>query len=885
MDNNATPSDTPENLSNIFSQLTHRAKNAIKHAKKFAILLNHDHLSPIHILYGVTKILDSNNYAFLKTNQITTDNIHDFTKDLKFNALSDKFPILSLESKDLISKSKEIAESFSHGYVATEHILMALLNIKDINVDAFLVKYKVDATIIIQQTAKAIKILNDSTVYTPHNISQTQGNVLEFGSYDKYEQGPQKRQPTFNEKLEILKSCGQDLTELARNNKLDKIAGRESEITKLMSILIRRKKNNPLLKGPSGVGKTAIAEGLAQAIVNNEVPEELRNKHVISLEMPSLVAGTKYRGQFEEKIKSIIEAAQDPNIILVIDEIHTIVGAGSAEGAIDAGNILKPALAKGLKCIGATTDEEFKKTIEKDGALARRFSIIKVDEPSELETLEILKILKPEMEKHHGCKYTDEALQAIPRLSNRYITDRNMPDKAIDVMDEAGSHVRIQAYGSKSVAISLESELKSLQSQKVRAIEIQNYQLAVELREKEKTVRAQISEIKNDSNTSKEVKRITPQIIAKVVAGITGILHTSITSSEAQKLSKLKHTLQKLIFGQEHAIEKICNAIVRSKLGLQDPKRPSSFLFLGPTGVGKTQLANTIAESIFDNPNSLIRIDMSEYMEKFSVSRILGSPPGYVGHDDTKTIADRVKKQPYSIVLFDEVEKAHPDVLDIMLQILENGCLTDSLGRIIDFSNAIIILTSNMGSKYFYEHGIGFTQTLDGGSSLVNANKHERITTQVLAAASKQLRPELMNRFDAVIVFKSLSKDIMKFIADVELQKVKERLKEQFKKNIQIDDTVVEFLAEKGFDPKYGARSVRRIVQDELTTELSGFLIAKNSTKHKNLVASLVDGKIQIQPSTGPVIKPKLSEELQDEILQVAENNIKNKKSTPKESK
>lgn len=834
-----------ENNTNMFSVFTHRAKNAMKHAKRLVLQSNQLQLDIMHIFYGSVFVINKQQQPLLKSNNIIPDEIKECILKSSVQAESVQgTPYLSEEAKYLVVKSsKTILENFGHRYVSAENLLICVLRSQNAEVAEYLSAHSIDPEKVIAALIEYVKTVNANTTYTPSSLESSEFNIS--GKQGENPDVP-KKAITTKEKVELLKSCGQDLTELAKQNKLQKITGREKELASLMTILLRQKKNNPVLKGESGVGKTAIIEGLAQAIADGNVPESLQNKHLISIEMPSMVAGTKYRGQFEEKLKSIIAAANDPNIILFIDEIHTIVGAGSAEGAIDAGNMLKPALARGLKCIGATTFSEYKKTIEKDAALSRRFSSIIVEEPTIQETISILHKIKPELEKHHNCKYSSEVINAIPRLSNRYMPEKRLPDKAVDIMDEAGACLRIQSHGSKAAMLSLKAELIEAQKEKTKAIENQNYNLAVELRSTEKSIKAQIEKIQiADVSVEKNVKRVSMQTIARVIASETGIPTANITSTEAQKLSKLKNLLRSMVVGQDHAVEKVCDALIQSKLGLKDPERPSSFFLLGPTGVGKTLLSKNIAGIYSDSPNSLINVDMSEHMEKFSVNRMIGSPPGYVGHDESQTLCDQVKKSPHSVILFDEIEKAHPDVLDIMLQILENGTLTDSAGRKIDFSHAIVILTSNLGSSHFSGSSIGF----------MNRNHieedHDKITQQVVAIASKKLRPELINRFDSIIVFKPLSKFYMKNITNMEIQKIKLRLKEQFKKEINVPNNVIEHISEKGFDPKYGARSIRRTVQQELTRALSEFLIS-SSMKAKHLNASIVDGKILIEPCKSP---------------------------------
>lgn len=851
---------------NIFKNFTYKGKNAIRHAKNLATALEHVGITPIHVLYGAAQIMINQNSVMLKSHSLHPDIIKAFISSLSMPTLSKgSNPCIGKDAENLFESAMTLASSLDHKSITAEHLMICSLQSKSQEILQFLEANKnIDEQKASNDILDYIKTVSATTIYTPANKGDKDLNSYDINSGG----GDRSSKPnTLESKLEILTSCGQNLTELAKAGKLQKITGREKEIASVMKILLRHKKNNPLLKGEPGVGKTSIAEGLAQAIADGNVPSALKDVHVVSIEMPSMVAGTKYRGQFEEKIKSIIEAAQDPKIIIVIDEIHTIVGAGSAEGAIDAGNILKPALSKGLKCIGATTFKDAKKTVEKDPALERRFSPVIVHPNTEEETIQILRGMKKDLEAHHRCKYSSEAIQMIPRLANRYMPDRQLPDKAVDIMDEAGAFVRIQSHTSKSALISLKAELKDIQKHKIEAIDAQNYPLAVDLRSKENALKMKIKQ-QQTAHEEQEgpIKKITSQIIAKTVASETGIPYSSILSSETQKLSSLKTALHSSVFGQDHAIDKMYNSLIQSKLGLKDPVRPSSFLLLGPTGVGKTHLAIIISSIYSDSPNSLIKIDMSEHMEKASVSKIMGANPGYVGHDETNTLADRVRKNPYSVVLFDEIEKAHPDILDILLQVLEDGRLTDSTGREVDFSHSFVIMTSNMGSQHFSETQIGFAQPQFGCDK-----EHDRITERVIKSASKLMRPELINRFDAIIVFKPLPKEHMKHITQIEIQKIKERLRSQFKKDLSVPENVISHIAHRGFDFKSGARSIRRTVQEELTNAISSFLINNNSSRQRKLIAEIKDHKIVISE----LIKKKIHSKESTNETTVNTSNLK----------
>jgi len=612
-----------------------------------------------------------------------------------------------------------------------------------------------------------------------------------------------------------------DLTEAARSGKLDPVIGREKEIARVIQILSRRTKNNPVLIGEPGVGKTAIAEGLAQRIVAADVPEDLLDKRVLSLDLSGMVAGTKYRGEFEERIKNTInEVKKAGNVILFIDELHTIVGAGSAEGAVDAANILKPALSRGeIRVIGATTLNEYRKYIEKDAALERRFQPITVGEPSPEATLEILKGLRDKYEAHHHLTITDGALEAAVRLSRRYINDRFLPDKAIDLMDEAASQVRMSAESASPDLKDLEEKIAALHREKEEAVTAQDFEKAAQLRDIEKDYQEQVEIERDKWHKQMSVSRgtVTEDDIAKVVAGWTGIPVTRLTEDESQRLLQLEEVLHERVVGQDEAVAAVAKAIRRSRVGLKDPKRPiGSFLFLGPTGVGKTELCKTLAEAMFGDENAMIRIDMSEYMEKHTVSRLVGSPPGYVGHEEGGQLTEKVRRKPYSVVLFDEIEKAHPDVWNILLQILEDGIVTDSQGRRVDFKNTIIVMTSNVGAKNITaaDTPLGF----DGSGEAAKRTEEERfarIKDAVMAELRQTFRPEFLNRIDEIIVFHQLTEENIRSIARRMLDTIGSRMAAQGI-TLQADDDAVAALAKDGFDPRYGARPLRRTLQNEV---------------------------------------------------------------------
>jgi ATP-dependent Clp protease ATP-binding subunit ClpC len=643
----------------------------------------------------------------------------------------------------------------------------------------------------------------------------------------------------------VLDNFGTDLTKAAEENRLDPIVGRTKEVERLVQILSRRKKNNPVLIGEPGVGKSAIAEGLAIKIVQKQVSRVLYGKRIISLDMASIVAGTKYRGQFEERIKSIMaEITRNKNIILFIDEIHNIVGAGNSSGSLDASNMLKPALARGeLQCIGATTLDEYREHIEKDGALERRFQKIIVEPTTVEESIEILNNIKDKYESHHNVIYTPAAIEACVRLTDRYINDRCLPDKAIDALDEAGSRVHISKIKVPERIDELEQLIQDTKEEKVKAVTNQNFELAASYRDKESELAnlLEIEKEKWEKDLSKKRETVDETNIEEVVAMMTGVPVTRIAQAEGQRLKKMGEILKGKVIGQDHAIEKIVKSIQRNRVGLKDPNKPiGSFIFLGPTGVGKTQLAKILAEYMFDSKDNLIRIDMSEYMEKYSVSRLIGAPPGYVGYEEGGQLTEKVRRKPYSIVLLDEIEKAHPDVFNILLQVLDEGRLTDSLGRKIDFKNTILIMTSNIGARDIqnYGHGMGF-----GAGESDDNNK-----AIVEKALKKAFSPEFLNRIDDIISFNSLNRDDIHKIIDIELKGLFERISD-LKYKFSLTERAKDFIAEKGFDPKFGARPLKRAIQKYLEDELAGAIIDAETEGGASIVADLNEAgdKIEVQ--------------------------------------
>jgi ATP-dependent Clp protease ATP-binding subunit ClpC len=642
-----------------------------------------------------------------------------------------------------------------------------------------------------------------------------------------------------------LDGLARDLTAYAKEGHLDPVIGRSKEIERVIQVLSRRTKNNPVLIGEPGVGKTAVAEGLAQKIINNEIPETLRDKRVMTLDMGSVVAGTKYRGEFEDRLKKIMDEIRTAgNIILFIDELHTLIGAGGAEGAIDASNILKPALARGeLQCIGATTLDEYRKYIEKDAALERRFQPIQVDEPTKEEAIQILFGLRDRYEAHHRVKITDEAIYQAVKLSDRYITDRFLPDKAIDLIDEAGSKVRLRSYTVPPSLKQMENKLEDVRKEKDSAVQSQEFEKAASLRDKEQKLREELDTTKNEwkEKQGRTDSEVTPEDIAQIVASWTGIPVSQLAEEETDRLLKMEAILHERVIGQDEAVKAVSRAIRRARAGLKDPKRPmGSFIFLGPTGVGKTELARALAGSMFGDENAVIRIDMSEYMEKHSTSRLVGAPPGYVGYEEGGQLTEKVRRKPYSVVLLDEIEKAHPEVFNILLQVLEDGRLTDSKGRTVDFRNTLIIMTSNVGAELIRKNSsLGFTAANDSGKDYSNMKE------KVLAELKKSFRPEFLNRIDESIVFHSLDEEHILRIVTLMAEDLRLRLKEQ-EIDFVLSDEAKKFLAKAGFDPTYGARPLRRAIQKHIEDNLSEELLKGNIAKGDSLTFEVKDGELVV---------------------------------------
>jgi ATP-dependent Clp protease ATP-binding subunit ClpC len=805
------------------NNFTPRAQQVLALARKEADRFNHNYVGTEHLLLGLIKLGQGVAVNVLQKMGLDLETVRMEVEKQVGSGPETKMvgniPYTPRVKKVLALAGKE-AKALNHSYVGTEHILLGLLR---------------------EGEGVAARVLKSLEV----DIERTRNEILKeldpnFTPSESEQEGGGEPSSKKDVKTPALRAFGRDLTELAKKNELDPVIGRHNEIERVIQVLCRRTKNNPVLLGEAGVGKTAIAEGLAQEIASGNVPELLRDKKVITLDLALMVAGTKYRGQFEERIKAVMdEIRRSKNVILFIDELHTIVGAGSAEGAMDASNIIKPALSRGeLQCIGATTLNEYRKYIEKDAALERRFQTVKVDAPTVEETILILKGLRPKYEAHHKAKLTDEALETAVKLSDRYITGRFLPDKAIDVMDEAGARARINAMTRPPDVKEIEKEIEEIRVEKEAAIKAQDFEKAAALRDKEKQTKEKLDGILAKWREEREEKEVlvTADDMMHIISKVTGVPLQRMEQKETQKLLAMEAELRQRVIGQDEAVTAISKALRRSRADLKDPKRPiGSFVFLGPTGVGKTFLARTLAEFMFGDSDALIQIDMSEYMEKFTASRLIGSPPGYVGYEEGGQLSEAVRRRPYSVVLFDEIEKAHPDVMHLLLQILEDGKVTDSLGRKIDFRNTIIIMTSNVGADLIRR------QTTMGFGAPKDSQDYDTMRDKILEETKRVFKPEFLNRLDEIIVFRTLSKPDLLQIVDLEVNKVKRRLKLK-EIEIVLDEPAHEFVINKGYDPTYGARPMRRAVERYLEDPLAEELL-RGTVKAGDIVEVTVAGE------------------------------------------
>ena len=793
-----------------FKGFTEKANNALNLAIESAQELGHTYIGTEHVVLGLLREGTGVAASVLGARGITAAGYRDKVVEAESSG-----EFCRLTPEDFTPRAKKAMEmamaeaaSMQHGYVGTEHILLAVLR---------------------DDTSVAVRLLT-ALGARPDELFDDIARAIGASPAQTTAEGPRSGAPrgkgASGGKTPTLDQFGRDLTQMAREGKLDPVIGRSQEIERVIQILSRRTKNNPCLIGEPGVGKTAIAEGLAQKITADEVPELLRGKRVVTLDLTGMVAGTKYRGDFEERIKNAVdEVVRAGDIILFIDEVHTLIGAGAAEGAVDAANILKPSLARGeLQIIGATTLEEYRKHIEKDAALERRFQPVTVGEPSQEEAVLILRGLRDRYEAHHKVKITDEALESAVTLSSRYISDRYLPDKAIDLIDEAASRVRLRAFTAPPDLKKLEDEVKRLDEEKKAAVNEQDFERAARLRDEEREVTARLEKQREEwqEKNAGITGEVTAREVAEIVSSWTGVPVTQLTEAEGQRLLRLEDTLHQRLVGQDEAVSAVARAIRRGRVGLKDPKRPTgSFIFLGPTGVGKTELCKALAEAMFGDENAMIRLDMSEYMEKHTVSRMVGSPPGYVGYDEGGQLTEKVRRKPYAVLLFDEIEKAHPDVFNLLLQILEDGVLTDGQGRRVDFRNTVIIMTSNVGARLITEHrSLGF----GGAANAADDAGQRRIRDDVIGELKKTFRPEFLNRVDDIIVFRQLTKEDIHEIARRMLTSLDKRLKDM-DITVQVTDAAVEAIAAEGFDPVYGARPLRRAIQSRIEDPLAEKLL------------------------------------------------------------
>jgi len=809
----------------MFGRFTERAQKVLALALEEAVRLGHKDIGTEHVLLGLIREGEGIAAKALQSLGLGLDKIQSEVESLigrgtEQTAGGNYTPNYTPRAKKVIELSMDEARKLGHTYVGTEHILLGLIR---------------------EGEGIAARIMNNLGVSlnkARQQVLQLLGSSEMMASHQPSGNNPAANTPT-------LDSLARDLTAIAREGGLDPVIGRQKEIERVIQVLSRRTKNNPVLIGEPGVGKTAIAEGLAQKIVNNEIPETLRDKRVMTLDMGTVVAGTKYRGEFEDRLKKIMdEIRQAGNIILFIDELHTLIGAGGAEGAIDASNILKPALARGeLQCVGATTLDEYRKYIEKDAALERRFQPIQVDEPNVEDAIKILHGLRDRYEAHHRVKITDEAIEQAVRLSDRYITDRFLPDKAIDLVDEAASKVRLQSFTVPPNLKELEGRLEEVRKEKDAAVQSQEFEEAAALRDQEQKLREELDKTKKDwkERQGQLNMEVTPEDIAHVVANWTGIPVVKLREEETERLLKMEDILHDRVIGQDEAVKSISRAIRRARAGLKDPKRPiGSFIFLGPTGVGKTELARAVAEALFGEEDAMIRIDMSEYMEKHSTARLVGAPPGYVGYDEGGQLTEKVRRKPYSVILLDEIEKAHPDVFNILLQVLDDGRLTDSKGRTVDFRNTVVIMTSNVGASMIKKNTtLGFT-TGD------TEKKYQDMKDKVMDELKKSFRPEFLNRIDEVIVFHSLEQEHIEQIVSLMTEELRKRLKEQ-DIDFQLSEEAKKVLAKEGFDPAYGARPLRRAIQRHIEDKLSEELLKGTISKGDTVNIDAEDGQLVVK--------------------------------------
>jgi len=838
------------------AKFSNRVKEVISLSREEALRLGHNYIGTEHLLLGMIREGEGVAVSLLKKLGVQLDTLK--TEIENVSRTTGNQDVKSLTNIPLTKASEKVlkityleAKAFKAQLIGTEHLLLSILRDTDNLATQIMNKFEVSY----QTVREMLEYQSDQ----PSASSDTDDSDEDSGKMFSGSGSSSKSEKRGAEKSRtpVLDNFGRDLTKLGEDGKLDPIVGREKEIERVAQILSRRKKNNPILIGEPGVGKTAIAEGLALRIIQKKVSRVLFGKRVVTLDLASLVAGTKYRGQFEERMKAVMnELEKSQDVILFIDEVHTIVGAGGASGSLDASNMFKPALARGeIQCIGATTLDEYRQYIEKDGALARRFQMVMVDSTTPEETLQILTNIKEKYEEHHHVNYTPEALAACVKLSDRYISDRFLPDKAIDVLDEAGARVHMNNIHVPDEILKLEDAIEDIKKEKNRVVKSQKYEEAAQLRDKEKKLIEQldIAKARWEEKTRSEKYNVTEDNVADVIAMMTGIPTKRIAQKESNKLLGMSEELSGKVIGQEEAIKKLTRAIQRTRVGLKDPKRPiGSFIFLGPTGVGKTELAKVLAQYLFDKEDSLVRIDMSEYMEKFSVSRLVGAPPGYVGYEEGGQLTEKVRRKPYSVVLLDEIEKAHPDVYNILLQVLDDGILTDGLGRRVDFRNTIIIMTSNIGVRDLKDFGAGI-----GFASRSRQNEDEMMKSTIQTALKRAFSPEFLNRIDDVIIFNSLQREHIHKIIDITLSKVFSRIN-ALGYQVDLTDKAKDFLSEKGYDPQFGARPLNRAIQKYLEDSVAEEIL-KGEIEEGGIIVADYDGKSD--HLTIKLKKPKASRE------------------------
>ena len=810
-------------------KFTNRAEKAINIANTIAAELGHNYIGTEHLLYGLIEEGSGVASKVLKDQGITSEIVLEKIDELIGRSEEIDKPVgFTPRTKRVIENAFLEAKKMGNNFIGTEHLLIGIM---------------------IEGDSIAVRILLDSNINSQKLYNELIKVIKEGDDDSETEKSDGSSNGSYNS-TQTLNQYGSDLTKRAKDGKLDPVIGRKDEIDRVIQILSRRSKNNPCLIGEPGVGKTAVVEGLAEKIIADDVPEMLKNKRVVSLDLSSMIAGAKYRGDFEERIKKCLdEVKKAGDVILFIDEIHTIVGAGSAEGAVDAANILKPLLARGeIQLIGATTLNEYRKYIEKDSALERRFSPVTVLEPTPEDTVKILQGIRDKYEAHHNVQITDEAIESAVKLSVRYITDRFLPDKAIDLIDEAASRIKMKTYTVPDKIKDMENKIEALGKEKEEAIQVQDFEKAASIRDKERELKDKLEKDmkKWENKNSKAVTTLKEDDIAEVISSWTNIPVKRLTQDENEKLKNLEQTLHERVIGQDEAVSAVAKAIRRGRLGLKDPNRPiGSFLFLGQTGVGKTELSKALAETLFGNEDAMIRIDMSEYMESHTVSKLIGAPPGYVGFDEAGQLTEKVRRKPYSVILFDEIEKAHPDVMNMLLQILDDGRLTDGQGRTVNFKNTVIIMTSNVGARLLADKkALGFS--VDNNKDETNKKDYEDTKKEVMAELKRQFKPEFLNRIDETIVFHKLNSEDVSKIIDIMLKKVEKRLTEQ---NIivEIDDKAKELIAKSGIDDNYGARPLRRAIQNMIEDRIAEEILDGNIVAGKKAVVTAKDDKIAVK--------------------------------------